>query len=319
MFWEAALGNFYVVEITPGGDYSILRRLADKWITVVPRSPNQQINRGADAVNEIRVELVDNFGALFINNVKVQEFRGQPEIGGGTIGLYAASEPTVSDGWRFLDVAVVDNGKAKPVVLSPAPSGPTIPDCRPTNPTDFQDTFTKQDPAWGIGSNDTTVQYVDGQLLIKTRETTYRLLLYLPLVFKNATVCATVKSPPEVADLKANAQGALAFWASDYSNFYTASIYPNGAFFVSRRVHGNLATVVPWTTSDAIKKGVDAINLLQVVLKGTSASLYINGIKVTDFQGQPPPEGGATGLVAVSEAQQRDEWRFLNITVVENQ
>ncbi len=138
--------------------------------------------------------------------------------------------------------------------------------------------------------------------MIKPREKFYRLQLYLPLVFKNATVCVAVKSPSEVTDLEDFAEGGLAFWASDYSNFYAAGIFPNGTFSVSRRVNNNLARIVQRTASDAIKKGVGAVNGLQVVLNGANASLYINGTKVIDFRGQPPPDGGATGLVAVSEA-----------------
>ena len=179
---------------------SIFRKFAGTWINLVPRTKNGQIKSDTNAVNEVTVALVDNFGALFINNVKVQEFRGQPPQGGGAVGLYAESESTVSDEWRFLDIAVMDNGKSKPVVLPPAPSGPTIADCRPVNTTDFQDTFAKPDPAWGF--NDPAAHYVDGQLLLKPNENRSYTQLYRALVFKNATVCVTVKSPPEVNDLE---------------------------------------------------------------------------------------------------------------------
>jgi len=54
------------------------------------------IKTGVNAINEVAVTLRDNFGALFINNVEVQGFRGQPPTGGGAVGLHAESE---ADAW----------------------------------------------------------------------------------------------------------------------------------------------------------------------------------------------------------------------------
>ena len=102
---------------------------AGTWINLVPSTKNEQIKSDTNAVNEVRVVLVDNFGALFINNVKVQEFRGQPQKGGGAVGVRAESESTVSDEWRFLDIAVMDNGKSKPWCCRRRPRGrrsPTV-------------------------------------------------------------------------------------------------------------------------------------------------------------------------------------------------
>ena len=172
---------------------AIWRKFGGNLVGLVSRTKNEQIKTGTNAVNEVRVVLVDNFGALFINNVKVQEFRGQPPKGGGAVGLRAQSEPTASDEWRFLDIAVMDNGKSKPVVLPPAPSGPTIADCRPANSTDFQDTFAKPNPEW---INNEFAHYVDGQLLLKPKENETNSLLYSTLVFKNATIVSDCEIPP---------------------------------------------------------------------------------------------------------------------------
>ena len=268
-----------MAEIVPDGSYDIFRKFAGTWINLVPRTKNGQIKSDTNAVNEVRVALVDNFGALFINNVKVQEFRGQPPQGGGAVGLYAELESTVSDEWRFLDIAVMDNGKSKPVVLPPAPSGPTIADCRPVNTTDFQDTFAKPDPAWGL--NDPAAHYVDGQLLLKPNENRSYTQLYRALVFKNVTTCVTVKSPLEVTNLEGILCGGLAFWASDYRNYYAAAIYPNGTFRLSRLLNNEWVMVVPRTMSDTIKKGIGAVNELQVVLN--------NSQRLALYQRRPGP------------------------------
>jgi hypothetical protein len=79
------------------------------------------------------------------------------------------------------------------------------------------------------------------------------------------------------------------------------------------------ATVVPRATSEAIKKGADAVNDVQVVLNNDKALLYINGSQVSEFRGQEPRVGGAMGLFAQSESEQATDWRFLNFAIVENQ
>lgn len=317
IFWAFNYDNYYLVEISVDGKYAVFRRLDAAWITVVPFTKSEHVNSGADAVNEIRVQLVDNFGALFINGVKITEFRGQPPKGGGAVGMHSEAEDNFASEWRFLDIAIMDNGPSKQVTLPPSPSGPTIGDCRPVNGSDFQDTFASPNPGWGI--NDPESRYVDGQLSIKADANNGFTELYRSLVFRNATVCVTVKSPTEVTDMEDWASGGATFWAKDYRNYYIAKVFPNGTFNVSRKVDGDFVTVVPRTASDKVKKGVGAVNNLQVVLNSANATLYINGASVGTFRGQPPADGSATGIFAQSETHKADDWRFLNFTVIENQ
>jgi len=319
IFWAGDNDNYYLAQIRPDGSYSIYRRIAGTWVTLIPRTKSDQIKSEPSAINEVTVIIVGDFAALFVNNAKLQEFRGQSPKGGGAFGLYAQSEKTAPNEWRFLDFAVMDNGKSKPPTLLPAPSGPAIGECQPIKTTDFQDRFQKADPGWGIA--DPTNSYVDGQLAIKLDgEGHFRTLLYRPLIFKNATVCVTVKFPPAISNFDTTTAGGLAFWgAADYETYYVAEIYPNGTFAVYRRVEGNWATVIPRTISDTIKKGTGAVNELQVVVNDDKGWLYINGMQVGEFRGQPPQTGGATGIYAQSGDQQASDWRFLNIAVVENQ
>jgi hypothetical protein len=318
VFWATDFGNYYLVEIYPDGSYDIFRKLAGDYVTLVPRTKNDQIKTGINALNEIAISLINNFGALFINNVKVREFRGQPPKGGGAVGLRAESGDAASNEWRFLDIAVMDNGKSKPVVLPAAPSGPTIARCQPINSTDFQDTFAAPDPGWNL--DDAVAHYVDGQLSLKPKENKSYTVLYRPLVFRNATLCATVKSPLDVTDLENRTNAGLAFWASDYESFYLATLSPNGTFDVYRRLPNEWISVVSGKASDTIKKGGGAVNEMQVVVNTTTriGLLYINGVQVFEFLGQPPQNGGSIGIYAESQERQQSEWRFQNITVVEN-
>ena len=78
--------------------------------------------------------------------------------------------------------------------------------------------------------------------------------------------------------------------------------------------------VAPRTMSDTIKKGIGAVNKLQVVLNNINGVLYINGVQVHEFRGQPAEKTEARlDSSQRLDVHQQNEWRFLNITVVENQ
>jgi hypothetical protein len=129
-----------------------------------------------------------------------------------------------------------------------------------------------------------------------------------------------VKSPLDVTDLEDIGSAGLAFWAIDYQNFYTATVIPNGTFDVYRKLSDEWITVVSGKASDTIKKGGGAANEMQIVFNTTTKTglLYINGVQVCEFLGQPPQNGGSIGIYAQSGDRQQSEWRFQNITVVEN-
>src|SRR5262249_38049404 len=112
VFWADSPRNYYTAVIRPDGNYYLYRRFAGSWLNMIPGTKSAQINTGMGAVNELAVELVDSSGALFINNVRVREFRGQPPKVGGAVGLHVESEKLVANEWRFLDIAAIDNGKS---------------------------------------------------------------------------------------------------------------------------------------------------------------------------------------------------------------
>ncbi len=106
-------------------------------------------------------------------------------------------------------------------------------------------------------------------------------------------------------------------FAINRSNFYSATIYPNGRFDIYRTFNGEWAKVPP-TKSDSIKSGLGVTNEIMVTFTGNMAALYVNERKLFEFRGQPPQNGGSMGVFAASEQAAESEWRFVDITVVEN-
>jgi hypothetical protein len=163
---------------------------------------------------------------------------------------------------------------------------------------------------------DDEAYYADGQLIIKAMPNKVLRVAYWGLLYKDATICADVKSPPSIKAENDTAGGVI-FWSTGFRNHYSAVIYPDGSYLVNRRVDGKTVNVIPKTSFASINKGPGAQNRLKVALKNNVGELSINDVKVREFRGQPPADGGAVGLIGESEVEQRREWGFTGIVVTE--
>jgi hypothetical protein len=202
---------------------------------------------------------------------------------------------------------------ARPAAI--APVTPPSANCKPNVAAEFQDDFKSPDPGWATNAN---VFFADGQMVIKAGANAFQGAVYLPIILKNPVVCAHVKAPAKIENMSDTAAGVV-FWVTDASNYYSANAYPDGDFLVFRHIDSKRTTVVTKRRSESIRKGTGAINELSVAVMGNAAAFYINGAKAQEFKGQPPPRGGGFGLLAESEKNQQNEWRFLDIAVYENQ
>jgi hypothetical protein len=109
--------------------------------------------------------------------------------------------------------------------------------------------------------------------------------------------------------------GGLAFWVSHYNQFYELIVGPSGAFAVDYRLPDRRIMIVNVLPSTLVKSGVNVVNRLRVKTRGNVATLYINGVQVANFTGQPPPRGGYVGLTAGSGPNTRDVYEFTNFKV----
>lgn len=318
IFWASDALNFYGVSIYPNGTYAIDRMVAGTWASVTPRTAFASIKSGPGAVNEIRVTTRDNSGTLSINGVMVQEFRGQPPKDDTMIGLYSASNANERNEWRVLNVVAADPDAQQQATAKLA--APAVgPGCKPLRAAAFEDHFKAADPGWGNLASG-RVFLADGELVLKPQASRSWRQFYPSLLFGNATICAQLKSPKEVTDINGSTNAGLAFWTTaNRRNHYAVSVYPNGRLGILRMVNGEWASVLPATKSEFVKTGLDVTNEIMVTLSGNLAAFYVNGQKAFEFRGQPPRNGGAIGLYAESEKSNENEWRFVDIAVVENE
>lgn len=317
VFWATDYSNYYLAQIYLDGTYQIYRRLSNEWIPVVRRTKSEHIRAGLGAVNELQVALKDNSGTFFANGQQLVEFRGQPPESGGSFGLHGESESDRGGEWRFLNVAVVDEAAPAPKKPSAkalrAASQPMA--CRTSADAAFADDFKKADAGWGEMTQ--TAYYENGLLVLKPQPNRTRTVLYLSLRYGNATMCGNVKWPTNAVEKEEIASGGVVFWATNYKNFYEASIYRDGSYDVYRLLDDQWYAIAKRTKSNAIKTGPDAVNQLKIAMVDNKATLFINDARVIEFFGQQPARGGAIGLFAQSDKERQSDWRFQDIVVVD--
>jgi len=192
--------------------------------------------------------------------------------------------------------------------------------CDQLSPT-FVDDFKSQTIRWvrlgetSLGSN---AYYEDGQMVLLAALENTKWIVAPDRQFTNVAICADVKSPPEANDLGRTA-GGLVFWSrpGNMDDVYTASVYPDGSYAIHRKHGGTWSTIGAKRAFSAIRTGLDSENQLTLTLKDSHATLYINGVKAQEFDGDPPSGGGVVGLFSRSEPEQQNEWRFRKIVVAQ--
>src|SRR5260370_15333241 len=116
MFWGTDYDNYYLAEIYLNGSYSVWRRLAGKWIAVVPRRPSSSLRQGPGAVNQLKIAAGSQAATLFINGTESVGFWGPPPGAGGAGGLFGQTEKDAAQGWKVSTHAVVEDKPSTPPV-----------------------------------------------------------------------------------------------------------------------------------------------------------------------------------------------------------
>lgn len=119
----------------------------------------------------------------------------------------------------------------------------------------------------------------------------------------HADLCVEAHNPatlPGRPDEENTGDAGIWFWGKDGQNFYTATIAPDGTAAVDRLINGVWQTIVPPVRNAAVHTGPGAINEIEIVTSGNSASFFVNGSDIAEFHGQAPAGGGTPGVYAES-------------------
>ncbi len=171
--------------------------------------------------------------------------------------------------------------------------------CQATGAPQLDDNFKTPDPGWGRADDIGTFLANGLALTPPVDGSAWR--INQKYAIGNGSWCVEAVNPAKTSmDDQSASDVGVWFWGRDSQNFYTATIALDGTAAVDRLVNGTWETVVEPTPSLGIKTAAGATNELEIVLRGNVGAFFVNGTKVADFRGQPPPGGGAPGVYGES-------------------
>ena len=153
-------------------------------------------------------------------------------------------------------------------------------------------------------------QYVVSFLTMNTA----RNVLYQGDVYGDINLCVTISTP--ATDKPLDQVAGLIFWATDYNSYYALMINPiSGQWEVTHLAGSRWLMPSPYQASTAIKTGVGTSNVVQVQMRGTTATIFINGTQVGTVSGTAPTGGGQVGFYAQSASTVASTWQFSDFSL----
>jgi len=166
----------------------------------------------------------------------------------------------------------------------------------------FEDNFTNPDPSWG--PNNEVFQAGSGKGVLKALANSPAWKWNPAYVFETADICAEAKLAQ--GQWTPDTSVGLMFWVVDNTAFYMFAVYGSGKAMAFRRVGGRWLPSLLTAKVDGLKlDGTDPIKL-RVVLRGATATFFVNGKQVGEIKGQPPAGGGNFGAYAQTEEPNKE-------------
>ena len=160
----------------------------------------------------------------------------------------------------------------------------------------LDDTFKTPDPGWG--PPDDAASFSANGLVLKPPVNGSAWRWNPNYSVDGNDLCVSVVNPNQTG--REAGDVGIWFWSQNGQNFYTATVSLDGTAAVDRLVNGAWHVVLPPTPSSAVHTKPGATNEIEITVHGNTGSFYVNGSKIGDFKGEPPPKGGAPGVYAES-------------------
>jgi len=110
LFWVRGPNDYYTLQVSPRGAVGIFR-FKEQWLPLRPMLEDSSVNKGQDAVNNLRVKADGNLVTLFVNGAKIREVRGDPPAPDWQFGVYTAAtnEKLGTSSFRHFKVTSTDD------------------------------------------------------------------------------------------------------------------------------------------------------------------------------------------------------------------
>jgi hypothetical protein len=123
--------------------------------------------------------------------------------------------------------------------------------------------------------------------------------------FNQAWICTAFDFPKNP---EAQAALGVIFWFIDNQNYHVALVRPNGNVAVWRDSRGSFTLLQSIQSSDVVAATPDPrsdyqANLLEAIVIGNRAQIFLNDARVMSVDGSPPKEEWRAGLYALSDSK----------------
>jgi hypothetical protein len=165
-------------------------------------------------------------------------------------------------------------------------------------PPVLDETFKTPDPGWG--PPDDAASFTSEGLVLKPPVNGSAWRWNPNYTLDGRDLCVSVVNPANPSGRRDIGDVGVWFWAKDAQNFYTATLSLDGTASIDRLVNGVWHVVMAPTPSAAVHTKPGEVNEVEIAVHGNAGTFWVNGTKISDFRGTPPPHGGAPGVYAES-------------------
>jgi carboxyl-terminal processing protease len=145
----------------------------------------------------------------------------------------------------------------------------------------LEDNFSNASGGWALGPN---VKIEHSTLVIQPEPRQTQDTLNVTHTVSEADICADVTFPRTPVGVAAG----LIVWATDYKNFYSLQVQPNGDLSIWRLQNNKWFALRAISVDRGVRQGRDRINELEVKASGNSLTFLINGSAIRTISASPP-------------------------------
>lgn len=281
--------NFYLYSISSDGYYLLSRLAQDEWTRLIRWRPSDAIDTSDGAWNSLALLVEDGSFSLLANDQLLATYEDDDSYV-GKIGLLAGAFDDDGAQVAFDDFSVWDlrNLSAAEPTPTAAPVARRTPQATPDTGVELQldqirankplryDDFRSNTAVWRAGRDDTSARFIkDGQLHI--RVSSAKTLAWAGPTDSEALGDFLLEvKVTDVAGPLDNDMGVV--FRMEDGNFYYFRISGDGYYGLSRYKDSQWESLIKWTRSEAVKRGIGSRNVLGVLASGPSLTLLVNDV-----------------------------------------
>ncbi len=158
---------------------------------------------------------------------------------------------------------------------------------------------------------DQTQSFDSGKLKFKALEGKFDFFTYQKVLSGDADICVTVQIPHKFNNAENTFAGVI-FGGTQGGDFNAFLVSPTGNGSMLRLRGKSSDLPIAWHRANGLNPAPGAKSRIRIMIKGNTATFFINDMQFGTFNGPLPNGAGKLGIIVKSEPGRRDSWKFAN-------